>query len=145
MITRRADDGFLRGEDTPADTFQLCHDRIDGFLTAHGGETDPNGLDPRAPGAKLDAGKIRPSLVFRGFANALTEVVKVGTYGANKYSDDGWLFVENGVERYEDAYLRHMLAKMRGEEVATDSEILHAAHEAWNALAVLELLLREKK
>jgi hypothetical protein len=50
-------------------------------------ETDPNGLDPHEPGAKLDAGKIRPQLVLGGFSRALEEVVKVGTYGANKYTE----------------------------------------------------------
>lgn len=122
--------------------FQLCHDPTDGGMGSV--EADPHGLDAHTPGAKLDAGKLRPALVFRGFANALTEVVKVGTYGANKYSPDGWLSVENGLERYEDADLRHMLAGMRGQELDPDTQILHAAHKAWNALAVLELLLREK-
>ena len=42
------------------------------------------------PGAKLDSGKIRPSLVLGGFARALAEVSAVGTFGAEKYSDNGW-------------------------------------------------------
>src|ERR1700679_3520207 len=30
-------------------------------------ETDPNGLNQHAPGAKLDQGKVRPYLLYKGF------------------------------------------------------------------------------
>ena len=108
------------------------------------GMTDPNGIDQHAPGAKLDKGKPRHGLVLGAFANALTEVAKVGTFGANKYSDNGWLSVPNGLARYTDAMLRHHFAEAGGEELDKDSGLRHAAHLAWNALAVLELALREK-
>lgn len=113
--------------------FQLCHD-----------ECDPHGTDAHTPGAKLDAGKPRVGLVLGAFASALMEVAKVGTMGAAKYTDDGWLSVPNGVSRYDDAGLRHTLKRLAGEELDPDSGLLHAAHEAWNALAVLELMLRER-
>jgi len=106
-------------------------------------EYDPNGIDQHEPGAKLDAGKARPELIFRGFSRALLEVAKVGTYGAAKYSDDGWEHVPNGVKRYTDAMYRHLLAEHSGELLDKDTELLHAAHAAWNALARLELALRE--
>jgi hypothetical protein len=106
-------------------------------------ETDPNGLDPHEPGAKLDAGKIRPQLVLGGFSRALEEVVKVGTYGADKYTDNGWMQVENGIERYSDAAMRHWLEEAQGLECDPESKLLHAAHHAWNALARLELILRD--
>lgn len=105
-------------------------------------EQDPTGKDPHTPGAKLDAGKNRLSLVFGGFALALEEVGRVGTYGAEKYTDHGWATVPNGVERYSDAMYRHLLAEAIGEEVDDASQLLHAAHAAWNALARLELLVR---
>lgn len=108
------------------------------------GTTDPNGIDQHAPGAKLDNGKPRHGLVLGAFSNALTEVAKVGTFGANKYSDNGWLSVPNGLARYTDAMLRHHFAEAGGEELDEDSGLHHAAHRAWNALAVLELALREK-
>lgn len=107
-------------------------------------EKDPLGKPLNAPGAKADAGKIRPTLVFRGFARALWKVAEVGTYGAAKYTDNGWEHVPNGRERYEDAQLRHMLKTWCGEDRDPDSEIEHLGHEAWNALARLELALREK-
>ncbi len=105
------------------------------------GELDPNGKDAHEPGSKLDAGKNRLGLVLGGFSKALQEVGKVGTFGANKYTDNGWLEVPNGQERYTDAMLRHYFKEVSGEEKDEDSSILHAAHLAWNALARLELAL----
>lgn len=109
------------------------------------GEADPTGRDPHAPGAKLDAGKLRPTLVIRDMARALEAVIKVATDGANKYTPGGWLEVPNAKERYEDADLRHMLKRFKGEPVDADSKSLHLAHNAWNALAKLELHLREQE
>jgi hypothetical protein len=107
-------------------------------------EEDPNGINQHDPGAKLDKGKNRVALVLSGFSNAIEEVSKVGTYGAEKYSPNGWEKVDNGLERYDNAMLRHWLAEKRGEESDPDTELLHAAHAAWNSLAYLELKLREK-
>lgn len=107
-------------------------------------EVDPNGIDAHAPGAKLDAGKLRPHLVLGGFANALEQIVKVGTDGAAKYSDDGWKEVKDGEGRYMDALGRHLLALQRGETHDPLSGSPHLAHVAWNALAVLELQSQPK-
>lgn len=104
-------------------------------------EHDPHGKSPHEPGAKLDAGKNRLGLILGGFSLALLEVGKVGTYGAQKYSDNGWMSVPSGQERYTDALFRHLLAQ---EECDPDTGLLHAAHAAWNSLAVLELMLRGK-
>lgn len=106
-------------------------------------ERDPYGIQPDQPGAKLDAGKNRVGLVFFGFSRALGAVGLVGTFGAEKYTDNGWQAVPDGERRYSDAMLRHLLAEGRGELVDRDSGLLHAAHAAWNALARLELMLRE--
>jgi hypothetical protein len=108
-------------------------------------EKDPNGLDPHSSGAKVDAGKNRLHLVISAFANALWEVGQVGTFGAVKYTEDGWLSVEDGYKRYSDAQLRHYFKRQIGEVCDSDSGLLHEAHEAWNALAKLELALRAAK
>lgn len=100
-------------------------------------------IDQHAPGAKLDAGKVRPSLVLQGMPRAILAVSEVATFGANKYSDGGWQFVPNGQGRYTDAQLRHFLHEACGQTTDHESEKLHLAHEAWNALARLELKLRE--
>lgn len=97
--------------------------------------------DLHAPGAKDDFQKPRMGLVLLGFQNALTEVSRVGTFGAEKYSDGGWQHVDNGQERYTDAMLRHVFADS---DFDLESGMLHSAHAAWNALARLELELRER-
>jgi len=105
-------------------------------------DRDPNGTPQHAPGAKLDAGKPRVGLALSGFSHALLEVAKVTTYGAEKYTPNGWVSVPNGVERYTDAMLRHYLAESVDQH-DEESGLLHAAQVAWNALARLELMLTE--
>ena len=103
----------------------------------------PQPVPQPAGGVKYDAGKPRYGLVLGGFPRALERVVQVGTFGANKYNADGWLTVDDGHARYTDAMLRHHFAEAGGEELDGESGMLHAAHRAWNALAVLELKLIE--
>lgn len=104
-------------------------------------QRDPHGLPPDQPGAKLDAGKVRAGLLL-DFSHALHAVAQVSTFGAAKYSPGGWTKVPDGQRRYTDALLRHQLAMGMGESHDPESGLLHAAHIAWNALAVLELKLR---
>lgn len=108
-------------------------------------ERDPAGLDAHTPGAKLDAGKPRPLLVLRDFARALNAVIEVAEHGARKYTDGGWLRVDNGIERYSNALYRHLLDEAIGSPWDGKSGLPHAAHVAWNALARLELALREQR
>ena len=106
-------------------------------------ERDPAGLQPHAHGAKLDGEKVMAELTLDGFSRALLAVAEVSTYGAKKYSIGGWQHVEDGQTRYRRAGDRHRLA--RGHEtVDPDSRLLHLAHEAWNRLAELELMLRQR-
>ncbi len=104
-------------------------------------EADPSGKDQHEPGAKLDSGKVMAG-ILSDFSLALTEVAKVGTYGAEKYSRRGWEFVTNGKERYNDAKWRHLLTQ-KHHRLDNDTGLLHLAHEAWNTLAELELILRD--
>ena len=108
-------------------------------------EQDPLGKHQHETGAKLDAGKVRLGLVLGAFSNALVEVGKVGTYGAQKYTDNGWLDVPKGKARYTDALLRHIFAEASGEECDSDTGLSHLAHACWNMLAVLELHMRSKE
>jgi hypothetical protein len=107
-------------------------------------EFDPNGKGQNEAGAKLDAEKNRIGLVVFGFARALQDVGKVGTYGAKKYSEGGWIDVQSGEQRYTDAMMRHLFSEATGEERDPESGLLHAAHAAWNALARLDLALRKR-
>jgi len=106
-------------------------------------EVDPSGIEQHIAGAKLDAGKPDASMLLM-FGRALLEVAKVGTVGAAKYSRGGWQFVPDGIRRYTAALLRHLF-KEHYEKIDADTELLHAAQVAWNALARLELLLREEE
>lgn len=105
-------------------------------------EKDPNGVPQHAPGAKLDHGKPMAGRLLGLFANALYSVSEVGTFGATKYTEGGWVHVQDGFKRYEDAQMRHYLKRHMGEDYDIDSGCLHLAHEAWNNLAKLELYLR---
>jgi len=108
-------------------------------------EKDPNGIDLKAGGAKADLGK---SPIAKGcftyFPRALLEVAKVSARGAEKYSWKGWETVPDGVSRYFDAIGRHMVAEGIEGDYDSQTGCLHAAQVAWNALARLELILREK-
>ena len=102
------------------------------------------GLGAHDPGAKLDAGKPRVGLMLSGFPRALLKVAEVTTFGALKYSDNGWQQVDGGVSRYDDAKGRHLLYGYI-EDIDADSGLEHLAQDAWNALAKLELKLREEE
>ncbi len=105
---------------------------------------DPNLIGTGA--IKYDGGK---AASFRGLVNyfpkALYAVSEISTFGARKYAWNGWEGVEDGVARYSDAMVRHLLAEGQGEDFDPDSGLLHAAHTAWGSLARLELMLRERE
>lgn len=112
-------------------------------------ESDPNGIAPNTPGAKLDAGK--PPL-YQGlldyFPRASLAVSDVSRIGATKYTWKGWEKVENGLVRYRNAMVRHIVKESIEGPFDKDpslpsNTVLHAAQVAWNALAALELMLRD--
>lgn len=105
-------------------------------------ERDQNGVGQHLAGAKLDAGKVRPDLILSGMPRALLAVAQVATFGAAKYTENGWQSVPDGIKRYTAAMDRHRL-KEPVELADADSGLAHQAHLAWNALARLELMLRE--
>jgi hypothetical protein len=105
-------------------------------------ETDPNGKPADGPGAKLDEGKNKIGLVLNGFSRALQAVSEVGTYGAIKYTENGWMKIPDGEKRYTDAMYRHLMKEAAGELSDEETKLLHSAHAAWNALARLDLQIR---
>src|SRR5271157_4338605 len=106
--------------------------------TVQTNEADPNGKSVNQLGAKLDKGK---APVLRGllhyFPRALTHVSMVSQAGHDKgYPWKGWESVPEGIVRYGDAMVRHLLAEdVEGPIDATDTKMYHAAQAAWNALA----------
>lgn len=95
---------------------------------------------------KLDGGKVA---VFQGaidyFPRAIEAVAGISEFGASKYAWKGWEGVEDGYNRYSNAMVRHLLKPGIEGELDSDSGLLHDAHCAWNALARLELKLKEKE
>lgn len=100
-------------------------------------ETDPNGLDVHAPGAKVDKNKPRYSLIPTG---PLKWLAILYTRGAIKYSSQGWRSVKNGTERYLDALIRHLEAHREGKWLDPDTKVPHIIAVAWNAFAICYLI-----
>ena len=97
-------------------------------------------------GAKDDSDKVDLTLITEDMPRALIEIAKVGMSGLKKgYSRGGWLSVPNGIRRYKAAQMRHGLKPSMGEEHDLESGLSHLAHEAWNAMAKLELYLRSQE
>lgn len=99
-------------------------------------------------------GKIEMDLFDSGFPNAILEVAKVMTWaGQNKgYKPHDWTNLPNAEVEFSAAASRHkmksLIQKVDGvvaqERVDEESGIVHLAHEAFNVLAQLELVLRGK-
>lgn len=70
---------------------------------------------------------------------AIDEMAKVMTFGAEKYAPDNWRHVDNAVERYRAALLRHSFAMLRGEELDPETGLPHAAHAMCCAAFLTEL------
>ena len=94
-------------------------------------------------GKKYDTGKNRMGLVLQGFSNALWEVGRVGTFGAKKYGEFNWCYLDNAKSRYKDALFRHLFQYMQGKDLDDESGIKHLSHACWNALALLEFELKD--
>ena len=96
-------------------------------------------LDGTDKGVKLDSGKTEFSLLLQGCANAIEKVAEVLTFGAKKYTRNGWQTVDDAERRYTDALYRHMNRIHRGEKLDPESGLSHRSHVACNAMFLLEL------
>lgn len=74
----------------------------------------------------------------------LEEVVKVYTFGAEKYAENSWQNLENGKERYYAALMRHLVAWRKGETKDEESLLHPLSHVIWNAIALLWLEMNNK-
>lgn len=100
---------------------------------------------PGSPGFKADKGKNRLGLIFKDFSRSLELIGEIATFGAEKYTDHGWLHVPDAEKRYRDALYRHLLAFERGEELDPETGLNHLGHAAWNVMAILDLKLRKEE
>ncbi len=90
--------------------------------------------------AKHDLGKLRYDLLP---TDSLKELVKVFTYGVEKYDSRNW---EQGMEwgRIYGAIQRHLNAFWSGEEInQEDGNLSHLAQAAWGCLVLEAYRLRK--
>lgn len=85
-------------------------------------------------GKKHDSGKLRYDLLE---PLMVEELVKVITYGADKYEDNGWKQVEP--KRYVAAAFRHFFAHLKGEDNDPESGISHLSHLLTNIAFLIYL------
>jgi len=93
-------------------------------------------------GVKYDGGKPRYALIPPG---VLDPVVKVLTLGAEKYSGDNWMRVDDCGRRYYSALMRHLEAWRSGESTDPESGLPHLAHVVCNAFFLLWFDMRGGK
>jgi len=76
--------------------------------------------------------------------DALSEVARVMSYGAEKYSRKNWDKVDDK-ERYVAATLRHLMAYANGESVDPESTLPHLAHAVTSLLFLLQVEHNKQK
>ena len=91
-------------------------------------------------GVKDDKGKLLMSLIPHQVIFGLSEVL---TFGANKYTPNGWKTVPDAERRYKDALLRHIYSHEAGEDLDQESGLSHLKHALTN-IAFLVYLEEEK-
>lgn len=82
-------------------------------------------------GIKFDSGKPDYSLVP---FDVMDEVVKVLTFGAQKYDRFNWKNVET--HRYEAAAMRHISQYMQGVKLDEETDCRHLAHAIVNLMFI---------
>lgn len=92
-------------------------------------------MENKNQGVKDDSLKLRWNLLP---TNSIEEVVKVLTFGGNKYGDDNWKLVPNHKPRYFSAAMRHIWAWMKGETHDPESGYHHLAHAIASILFLME-------
>lgn len=86
-------------------------------------------------GLKFDAQKDRWDLLPTA---AVRQIVKVLTFGANKYGDDNWRHVPDARRRYYAAAMRHLTAWWEGTENDEETGVSHLAHAACCILFLMQ-------
>jgi hypothetical protein len=100
-------------------------------------ETDLKNKDINYPkGRKYDTGKLRWDLLP---IDCVEDVVKILTFGAEKYEPNNWQGVENGRDRYFAALMRHLSASRQGQLIDEESGLSHLSHAMCNIVFLLWL------
>lgn len=99
-------------------------------------------LTDNGKGKKYDGGKSMVGTMINVFPHALMAVGKCIEFGTHKYPNpNNWKMVEGADKRYQDSLMRHLIKHNAGQVLDEETNLLHLAHAAWNALAILELYI----
>lgn len=125
-------------------TLQEAIDILEFFNTED--KTSEYDLTDDGTGKKYDSGKPMVGTLTDVFSRALMAVGACIEFGTHKYPNPkNWQLVDNGIKRYRDAMVRHLLKYNAGIDKDEETGLPHLAHMAWNALAILELYMQEYK
>lgn len=104
---------------------------------------NPNyNLSDDGTGKKYDTGKPMVGTLVNVFPHALMAIGMCIEFGTHKYPNpNNWKQVEGADKRYQDSLMRHLIKHNAGKIKDEETGIIHLAHTAWNALAILELYL----
>lgn len=126
-------------------TIQKAIDILESVSSIEEGDNNYD-LTDDGTGKKYDNGKPMAGTLTDVFSRALMAVGACIEYGTHKYPDPkNWQLVDNGIKRYRDAMVRHLLKYNAGIDKDEETGLPHLAHMAWNALAILELYMQEHK
>jgi|TARA_R110001606_G_scaffold369774_2_gene525983 hypothetical protein len=93
-------------------------------------------------GRKFDSTKPKMYLLP---PKATIEVSKVLTFGAEKYDEENWRYLDNAQNRYTGGALRHIFAHIDGELKDEETDCSHLAHAICCLMFKLELELENGK
>lgn len=89
-----------------------------------------------ADGLKYDQDKLRWDLLP---IEEIEDVVKILTFGAQKYSANSWQQLEDGQNRYFAALMRHIVEYRKGNPKDEESGLHHLSHALCNVIFLLWL------
>lgn len=95
-----------------------------------------------AEGMKFDQGKLRWDLIPM---DCVEDVVKILTFGAQKYAPNNWQIVPDAKERYWAALMRHLVAYRKGELIDQESDESHLSHAACCLMFLMWFTKHEQK
>ena len=97
------------------------------------------------PGKKSDKEKLRWELLP---IEEIEELVKVMTFGANKYNEDpqdpNWKKLDDGFNRYYAALMRHLVEVRKGNFIDEESGLKHMSCVIFNAIALSYFAKKEE-
>lgn len=75
----------------------------------------------------------------------IEDVVAVYKAGAKKYGKNSWQNLENGMDRYFAAMMRHFMEYRKGNKIDEETGCKHLAQVVWNAIAMLHIANKEEQ